>query len=76
MQSAPDVFSKIVFSASIANPNTLSLLIFSNNLVIDAAPATQHAEEEPNPTPEGISDSTRTLIPEWELFFSIILFAK
>ena len=57
VQSAPDVFSKIVLSASIASFNISSLDIFPNNLKIAAAPATQHADDEPNPAPNGISES-------------------
>jgi hypothetical protein len=58
VQSAPDVFSKIVFSASIASYRISSLDVCLNSFEIAAAPATQHADDEPNPTPNGISDST------------------
>ena len=57
VQSAPDVFSKIVFSASIASSKISSFVFSENNLEIAAAPATQHADDEPNPAPIGISDS-------------------
>ena len=63
VQSAPDVFLKIVFSASIANFRISSLEYFVNKPDIEAAAATQHAEEEPNPTPEGKDESIVTSIP-------------
>ena len=63
VQSAPDVFLKIVFSASIARARISSFDVFLNNLEIAAAPATQHADDEPKPTPSGISDYTLISIP-------------
>ena len=63
VQSAPDVFSKIVFSACIARVQIWDLVYFVNSLDIDAAAATHAAEEEPSPTPEGISDFIWILIP-------------
>ena len=63
VQSAPDVFSKIVLSASIASSKISSLDISPNNLKIAAAPATQQADDEPNPTPNGISESILICMP-------------
>ena len=68
MQSAPDASGKIVFSASIASFRISS---FDSGLVppirksvdIDAAAATQHAEDDPSPTPTGISESIVITIP-------------
>ena len=54
LQSAPDVFGKIIFSASIDICRICSRLGFENKFITDAAAATQHADEEPNPTPGGI----------------------
>ena len=63
VQSAPDVFWKIVFSAEIASSRISSLDVSTNNLEIAAAPATQQADDEPKPTPIGISDSILIPIP-------------
>ena len=76
VQSAPDVFGKIVFSASMAICKISSLDIFSNSLDIAAAAATQQAEDEPKPTPWGISESTIICIPEFRSYFWIIFSAK
>ena len=57
MQSAPDVFGKIVFSASIDRFKISSDDSSLNNSEIDAAAATQQAEDDPSPTPMGISES-------------------
>ena len=63
VQSAPEVFGNIVRSASIANSITLSFSGFENKPDIDAAAATQHAEDEPSPAPIGMSDSISMLTP-------------
>ena len=74
VQSAPDVFSKIVLSASIASSKIFSLDTSPNNLKIAAAPATQHADDDPSPAPNGISELILISIPvSW---FLIALFAK
>ena len=57
MQSAPDVSGKIVFSASIDKFRISSEDNSLNNSDIDAAAATQQAEDDPSPTPIGISES-------------------
>ena len=75
VQSAPDVFGKIVFSAFIASSNTSFSSVMLNKFRIDAAAATQHAEDEPNPAPIGMSDSIFIVIPFSKLFFSITCFA-
>ena len=54
VQSAPDVSLKIVFSASIAKLRISSLEYFVNKPAIEPAAATQHADEDPKPTPDGI----------------------
>ena len=70
MQSAPDEFGNIVFSACIANSNISLSVVSLNKFAIDAEAATQHADEEPSPAPIGIFDSILILIPLSKLFFS------
>jgi len=65
--SAPDAFSNIVFSASSASLSMSSLEYLVNKPEIELAAATQHAEEDPNPTPAGISDLIDMVNPESEL---------
>ena len=68
MQSAPDVFGKIVCSASIAIFRIRFFPSSENRFDIDAAAATQHAEDEPSPAPIGISDCISMFIPLLKLF--------
>ena len=75
VQSAPDVFGNIVFSASIANSKIWFLSSFENKLDIDNTAATQHADDEPRPAPIGISDCISISIPLLKLFSLIIFFA-
>ena len=63
VQSAPDVLGKMVRSASIAKSNTCDMSVLENRLDIEAAAATQHAEDEPSPAPIGTLDSISMLIP-------------
>ena len=76
VQSAPDVLGNIVRSASIARSNTSDFSGLVNRLDIDAAVATQHAEDDPSPAPIGISDWISMLIPFlklWSLITSLAI---
>ena len=55
MQSAPDEFGNIVFSACIDKSKLSFSFVLFNKFETDAAAATQHADEEPSPAPIGIS---------------------
>jgi len=57
VQSAPDVSGKIVFSASIDIFKISSDDHSLNNPKIEPAAATQHADDDPSPTPTGMSES-------------------
>ena len=62
----------IVCSARIASSKISSFESFVKRFEIDAAPATQHAEEDPSPIPGGISESITILIQPLCLNFFII----
>ena len=66
---------KIVFSACIDKSKISSSFVFPNKFEIDAAAATQHADDDPKPAPIGISDSILILIPLSKPFFEINCFA-
>ena len=64
--SAPDAFGNAVLSASAATRMTVPASCprcCPRTLRAAAAPATQHAEDEPRPAPGGISDFTSSVIP-------------
>ena len=61
------MFLNIVCSAFTARSIISSLESFVKRLEIDAAPATQQADEEPNPIPDGISELMTILIPPLNL---------
>jgi len=63
VQSAPDVFGKMVRSASIAKSKTCDMSVLENRLDTEAAAATQHAEDDPSPAPIGMSDCISIVIP-------------
>jgi len=65
----PEVFGNIVFSASIAICRISSLDFSVKTPEIAAAPATQHAEDDPSPTPTGISESMVISIPDFSSYF-------
>ena len=75
VQSAPDELGNIVFSAWIANSKISFSSVLLNKFEIDAAAATQHADDEPSPAPIGISESILILIPLLKLFFEINCFS-
>ena len=56
-------FQKLFFQLLLQVLKFSSLDIFPNNLKIAAAPATQHADDEPSPAPNGISESILICIP-------------
>ena len=62
-------FQKLFFQLLLLNSKISSLDVFLNNPEIAAAPATQQADDEPSPTPNGISDST--LISNSNLLISL-----